>query len=699
MDRLFSSLGNHRDRSSETFLDDYEARIKAMIDDAADYNMSNLSPRRETNMEYYNGTLPALEDDGGEPVLGDPNVQDPVNRSTAVSTDVKDTVMAILPSLMRIFTSSDDVVDFIPSRPELDEGAKQAKIDVLYTFNEENPGFLILHNTFKDAMTTDVGIVKWWSDDSTTVKREEFRNIEVEELQNLMMEYEQGNSSGEKRVEVLEMTQPDENGIIERVELEYREIKPTRIVRCVPPEDFRIDRRAESTETAALIGTECIVPCSDVIKMGYDKELVYQYRGQYDYWAVEKSIRDEGIDTSIINEDLVVYGEYFIRIDQDGDGIDELHRIRTLGDNYDIIEDVIVDDHNLAVFSGDPTPHRVVGSCVAELVKDIQNIKTQMLRGALDSLSGSMFADLAVNETLVNMEDVLSDGVGRVIRTKTDPSIAMKEFRSSFVGAEVFEMMGVMDTIRQSRTGISEASKGVDPKALQSTNLMGIDAIVTGAQERIELIARIFAETGFKRLMQGLFKEVVRNPNRNRTIHVQGKWVTLNPSLYDPNMTVRVNPSLGKGSDMTKMLALQQVQETQMMIITQMGLTNPFVTPEQILNTIKDRLAIANIKNTTRYFNDITPEIMASIQGPKEPTPEEIIARASLEEVKAKTAKIISDRTLQERKLVLEDDFKRDQLGLQTLVQLVTSLAEHPTASAQVPEAEAIIDQRNQPPA
>src|SRR5688572_19316162 len=106
MESIFSNLGNSRDRSSETFLDDYEAKVKALIEDAADYNMSSLSPRREDNMEYYNGDLPRLDNGEDTPVFGDPGTQDPVNRSTAVSTDVRDTIMAIMPSLMRIFTSS-----------------------------------------------------------------------------------------------------------------------------------------------------------------------------------------------------------------------------------------------------------------------------------------------------------------------------------------------------------------------------------------------------------------------------------------------------------------------------------------------------------------------------------------------------------------------------------------------------------------
>lgn len=711
MERIFENIGSglNGDRDDYSALDNYEAKVKALIADAVDYSLSSLSPDREENLKYYYGMSPGLDrDPDEEPVYssGDetPEGPAPVNKSTVVSTDVRDTVMAILPSLMRIFTSSDDIVDFVPSTKERDEGAKQAKIDALYTFNEENEGFLLLHNVFKDALIEKIGVVEWWSEDYTEVKYAEFANIEALKLQQMLQEYEAGNTTGEPRAEVIEGTPPDENGIVAKVVIKYTESTPKVCIRAVPPEDFRIDRRAKSIKDSRLVGSASIVPTSEVVAQGFPLELVRQYEGQYDYFTAEREIYHPDIDMSVVDREMVEFGRYFIKIDQDGDGIDELHYITTIGTNYDIIEDILVDDKKMALFCGDPRPHTAIGDSMADLVKDIQEIRTQLLRGALDSLSASMFPDLAVNETMVNMDDVLSDGIGRIIRTKGQPSALIEEYRASFNGGEVFEMMTQMDMLRQRRTGISEASKGVDPKALQSTNLMGIEAIVSGAQERIELIARIFAETGFKHMMEGILRELIRKPNRNRSIYMQGKWVGLDPSLYDPKMTVRVNPSLGKGSDMARLMALQNIQASQEKIMTQMGVVNPIVTPEQYLNTIKDQLAIVNIKNTQRYFNDITPEIMEQMSGPKEPTPEEIVARSTMEEVKAKVVKIHADQQMDTQKLAFErqkfaaqQDLERDKLGLSTLVQLVTSLAEHPNASEQVPEAAAIVSQGNQP--
>lgn len=676
MESIFANVGvrqsedyNPRDHGE---INEYEAKIKALIADAEDYNLSELSPDREDNLLYYYGHAPALGPDPNDPLRGD--YEDRVdNRSTVVSTDVRDTVMSIMPSLIRIFTQSENIADFVPSTPEGDDMAKQATCDVLHTFWQDNPGFLLLHTVFKDTLTEKVGVLEWCTDNSKEVREREFQNILPEQVQMMIEEYSVGAEEGS--VEVVEDDEVNEAGYIPRVVIRYVESKPRRIIEAVAPEDFRIDRRATTPYNSRLIGSSRVVSVSDVVSKGIPKEVVEDYVANYDYYSVERTIRNPGIDTSVVDRDLVQFGKYFIRIDSDGDGIDELHYVCTLGNNYDIVVDQIVDDVQMAVFMGDPRPHSPIGDAMADLVKDIQEIKTRLLRGALDGLSASMFPDLVVNESLVNMEDVLSDGIGRILRVKADPAAVIKELRATFAGEEIFAMLGNMDMVRQSRTGISEASKGVDPKALQSTNLMGIDAIVTGAQERIELVARILAETGFRDLMKGLLREAVRAPNRKRTFKRNGKWYEYDQSVYDPNLTVEVNPSLGKGSDMTRMTALQQIREAQMMVVQSMGLNNPIVTLEQLMNTMNDMLAMANIKNTSRYWNAVTPEMMQALSGPKEPSAEELIAQAELEKVKAQTAKAISERAFKENKLQLDDDFRRDKLGLDNLVKLVTELA------------------------
>jgi hypothetical protein len=303
-------------------------------------------------------------------------------------------------------------------------------------------------------------------------------------------------------------------------------------------------------------------------------------------------------------------------------------------------------------------------------VKDIQRIKTNMLRGALDSLAQSIWPRTVFNEMLVSADDVLNEEIGAAIRTKGAPQETVMSLTSEFVGQPVFAMFDAMERLRQQKTGISDASKGLDPKALQSTALSGVDAIISGAQERIELIARLMAETFLKPLFKGLLREITNSPSQERTIQLSGKWAKVNPSTFDPTMRISVNPTLGKGSDISRLMALQEIKSTQLLIVEKFGLKNPVVGPQEIMNTVTDMMAIANVKNTSRYFKAIDEETMNQIMSaPDEPAPEMILAQAEMEKTRAKVAGDIAKADQTDKKLRWDDDFRRDQLALTSILE------------------------------
>jgi hypothetical protein len=188
-----------------------------------------------------------------------------------------------------------------------------------------------------------------------------------------------------------------------------------------------------------------------------------------------------------------------------------------------------------------------------------------------------------------------------------------------------------------------------------------------------------------KQMYRGILREIVANPNKDDQIQVGGTWVDIDPSTFDPNMRIRVNPALGKGSDMTRLMALQDVRNTQQTIIEKFGLNNPIVGVEEIRNTIVDMLELANIKTPTRYFREVTPEIAQQIAStPKEPDPASLLAQAELEKVKKDI--IVAKATLdqKEQQQAMDDDFKRDELNVRLFTDMVGILAEF--ANAEVPE-------------
>ena len=633
----------------------YEYTVRAMIDDAKSFEESTLAPAREENLEYFYGETPAVEnvDEDGNPTS-----------STVVSTDVRDTVMAIMPSLIRIFCAPEHVVFCLPNHEGQEELAKQQTEYLEYIFWEDNPGFLFLHDMFKDALSTKTCVAYWYTDTDEEIITQEYANITQEQLQLLISEND--------TVEIVEQephpTVPQAFG---KVVLRWSVQKPIVKIEGVPLDEFRVARNATSVDDASLIGFDTTVRKGQLIAAGYDEEILDQYTGATRSFSMDRLFRNEGLDEQHVLDSLEIrYGTYFVRIDKDGDGIEELRKICTIGDDHYILEDYPVQWATFAVGCPDPKSHTLIGDCPADLVKDIQRIKTNMLRGSLDSLAQSIWPRTVFNEMLVNTDDVLNEEIGAAIRTKGDPQSTVMSILHQFVGEPVFGMFEQMERLRQTRTGISDASKGLDPKALQSTALTGVDAIISGAQERIELIARLMAETFLKPLFRGLLREISTHPNPERTIQLRGKWTDVNPSTYDPTMRISVNPTLGKGSDISRLMALQEVKRTQEQIISSFGVNNPVVGPEQYVNCITDLMAIANVKNVNRYFKPITPEVMDAIANtPENPDPALLLAQAEMEKRRTEMVQARAKLAQDTNKLLLDDDFRRDQLTVNSLLK------------------------------
>lgn len=672
---------------------EYEYNLRMIIEDSVDFEQSYLALRRQENQGYYDGLLPALsESEEGEE-------EQPVNRSTYVSTDVRDTILTIMPSLMRIFTNMDEkIAEFVPNTESQQDMAEQAYDYVNYLFFEDNPGFLMLYSVLKDAMTLRAGITKWWTDTNHEVMEKTFQNITTEQYQYIIYEAPD--------VEVVDFGETDEYGNISYATFRYTKSKPITKLEAVPPDEFRISKDAKDVESSRLVGHERVVSVSELVQKGYDRGMLEDMLQSQTNYSDERYLRNPALmDESI--PDGVLYGEWYVRIDADGDGIAELRHICTVGPQYKVVHDEMVSYTRFALWGVDPKPHTAIGDSIADIVKDIQRIKTNMTRGQLDNLAESIHPRSVVNELVTNIEDVLNDEVGAVIRTRGDPNAAVAFTKTPYAGADVQVTIDYLDKVRASRTGITEASKGLDPKAMQSTALVGIDAIVSGAQERIELIARILAETGLRPTLRGLLREVVDNPNPERTIKLRGKWTPINPSLFDATMRVQVNPTLGKGTDMVRLQALMQVEKVQTQIITTFGINNPIVSPIEFRNTQVDMLAIANIRNPQRYLKEVTPEVMQAVMSqPKEPDPATVLAQAELEKVKKdiiiESGRFALQQASQQQKVAkdeADDDFRRDKLNVDSAIKVLDIMMD-PKPQTETPgtvEVPAAVKRENKP--
>ena len=338
-----------------------------------------------------------------------------------------------------------------------------------------------------------------------------------------------------------------------------------------------------------------------------------------------------------------------------------------MGDNHEIVDDQETNRIKFALFSCDPISHTLVGDSLADYTEDIQRIKTNAMRSILDSAAEFINPKTVFNELMVDADDVMSDEVGAVIRTRGDPANSVMFTNTPFLGQQMIPVLQMLNEVLQRRTGLSDAAKGLDPKALQSSTMIGVEAVINGAQERTELVARVLCETGFKDLFSGLYNEICENPNQSRTLKMRGKFVPYDTSTFDASMAVEVNANLGKGSDMSRMMALMQIDQKQQLIITQYGLQNPVVGIPEMLNTQADMLAISNIKNVGRYFKTPTPQQLQMIMSqPKTPDPMMMSAQAQMEKVRSDTAKAVGQQQLDRQQMEAEQAFKHKELNAKT---------------------------------
>ena len=638
------------------------------IDDAIDFIDNHISPQRAAATQYYRGEPFGNEEDG---------------RSQVVSMDVRDTVQAIMPSLMRIFHGSDQTVEYVPQGPEDVAAAKQATDYANYIINRDNNGFLEMHAAFMDALVRKVGILKVYWDDQTKFETLPYTGLDDMALaalmseQNVDVEIVVSKPMGEPMQDPMtgeEMPAP----MMHDVRATYTHPDGRVRVEAVPPEEFLISRESKSVEQSDYVAHRRIVTVSELVAMGYDYDEVAELGASYDDMDtnVERYTRNRAL-TNEMNErsdpamKKVLYVENYIRVDYDGDGIAELRKICSAGDGNKILMNEPCDMAPFATLCPDPEPHDFFGMSVADTVMDVQRIKSSIMRNTLDSLSMSIHPRVAVVEGMVNIDDAMSTEVGSIIRQRAAGQI------QPLVGQASFPVLKYMDEVKEARTGISKASKGLDANALQSSTATAVAATVSAAQQQVEMIARIFAETGVKRMYELVLNLVTTHQDRERMIKLNNNFVPIDPRVWNSDMDVTVNVALGRGSDTERMLMLRQIAEMQKDAMQTMGPINPLTDMQKLSNTLKSMTEIAGFKDTSQFWGD--PSQFRPPPQPAKPDVNEQLIQVQIQQIQADIQKKAAELQMEREKFQLEDDRKRDELEAELFVKAEEMKAKYGT--------------------
>lgn len=662
--------------------EDVRSTVLKMVEEAEDFIDSYVSPDREEATKLYQGQPFGNEEEG---------------QSQVVLTDLRDVVTGLLPSIMREFWGAEYKVEFQPFGPE---DVPQAEQETDYV-NEvviagDNPGFLNFYAWFKDAFIRTLGIVKWWWDESKTVTGYSLSGLTEQDLAMLLTE------AGVTLTGKVERSDIDSQSGQMQVVYDVEVTRTTKDGRArfetVPPEEFVWTPEARSLDDADVVVHRTLKTTSQLIAMGIEEKTIEAHSGtsgwsndNVEAIARNPLLADAGRDgsKSELSEggpalDRHDYFEAYAYLDADGDGIAELRKVCLLGRDRYVVTNVAVPERPFALLVPDPEPHTVLGLSLADYVKDIQKISSSILRAILNSLAASVHPRYEVVEDKVVMADVLNHQIGAPIRVD-EPNV-VRPITLPFVGADALPVLELMRGIRDQRVGQIPAD--IDPKALQSSGHLAVEASVTAAGLRVELFARLFAETGVKALMKGLRRLVIAHQPKARMVRLRGQYVQVDPRVWESDRDVRVNVALGMGSVEDKLRVLGVVAQLQEKWLDKLGPSNPLVGLGQHRATLARILKLSGYPNADEFFNPLPPDWQPPPSPEPPPDPALLIAQAEAQKAQAQVeqiqAKMQADAAraqqamsmkereleLKQREILMTADLERDKLNAE--IQLKT---------------------------
>lgn len=546
---------------------------------------SLLSEQRRKAMQYYYGQPYGNEVEG---------------RSQVVTTEVKDAVEGILPSLMAMFTASDEIVRFEAQKPDDEAAAQQATDYVNYVFSRLNNGFLALYCLFKDALLQKNGYVKVYWENYEDNGKEQYENLTDAEFEHLLddpelelkQHTERPDEDAEKQIQqqVLQMQQmgmpipqiptPKLHDAVFKRSRKYGKV----CIDPLPPEEVLISREAgNDLSSARFVEHRTLRTISDIREMGYEIEdniADYAPNADFNLERVERLKFDDALSYRYDQESndpttrRVWLCEAYFKVDYDGDGIAELRKVTKVGKT--ILDNEEFD--SLPIIGGTAIlmPHKHYGLSIFDLVGDIQLQKSTVLRQLFDNAYVANNGRMEVLENMVNMADLLTARPNGVVRVKAMGSV--KRIDNPLLGQPFYNLLDYLDKVKTNRVGATDFPNAVDPDAINAKATF-VEAFRNAALERITLMARILAETCVKEIMWKILELESKHQQKKQMVKLRGQWVEVDPREWRSRFNMTVTVGLGTGSQQNAVQGVTMLGNM-MQGMAQMGLAGRVVTED-----------------------------------------------------------------------------------------------------------------------
>ena len=531
------------------------------------------------------------------------------NQSSVVSTDIADVVEADMPSLMRIFYGSGDVVTFQPNTDnpaEVQEAEDKTKY-VNWIVRNQPESFQILHAWLKDAEIQKNGVVKYFVDEQKEVDEERFTGVDFDELSTIV---ESLNDPDVTKSEIIEQEETSP-GVWDLKFKVTRETKKICILN-IPPESFLISRNATSIDDAELVGDRVRKTRGELLAEGFPRELIDSLSTVDEEDNRNSNIkavrdRDQGgnnPDGTINNwaSQHVEISDLYVKVDFDGDGIAERRHVMISGNK------VLVNEYfnhvPYASLSAILMPHKAIGRSRAEITYSTQLQKTALVRGMNDNIRISQRPRNVVHPD-IDLDDMLTYRDNGIIRMEEDtkilPQNAVMPLTIPYTGDKTLQVIQYVDQARAQTTGALLANQGLDADKIMSETATRFNGIKDSSDAKVELIARNYAETGFRKLYEGIAWLASRFQDTQTEIRVLGKQLTVNPTSWKYKHHIQSNVGLGAGNNEKSVESLQGLYAIQQQLKANGSTLTDDVDIYNTLKRITDGLGFPRVDE---FFNN-----------------------------------------------------------------------------------------------
>ncbi len=581
-------------------LEEVKTIVAHEIDDALGGLGSRIAEERRQAIRYFYGRPFGNEQEG---------------RSSVVLTDVADTIEWIMPSIMSMLTDSGTLWEYQAANgsPEASDYAKQATEAINHIFFEQCDGYMVIHDWVKTALLEKNGFVHPRFEERFEPRHATYRGVTEAELGVIM---------NDDTVEITEFAEHvgdrdllDINTGLPRTTFDITTLQVKTVgefvVDGIPPEEFLMARRAiKLNDRTPFTGHRRKIMVSDLIALGYDPDLITTIPSddtpEYSQGRTERLSEDETFPISTADRAdpasrEIWVSDCYLRIDEDGDGFSELKRIIAAGAGpVTILSDYEVTSIPFCSLTSVPMPHKFFGRSIADQVMDLQLIRSTLLRQMLDNIYLTNNVRHQVVEGMVNIDDLLTSRPGGIVRVTAMGN--MEEIVTKPLPGHAMEMMSFLDSVRETRTGVSKWQQGPEPASLKNVARGAVSDVQQMAGMKVGLIAQIFAETGIKRLGQQMYRIFVENATRPRTMRLRGEWIDVDPTLWARDMDCIVQVGLGLGESSRRQSNLEVIAANQKEML-QNGLSM-MVTPKNIYNTAMAYQEAMGMRHDNRFFTD-----------------------------------------------------------------------------------------------